>query len=408
MLLDNNNNRAVVDFIRGVGILLVIGFHVVVGMALLLEGDPQPQYIDALPGIMNVFWQALGSELIFLASGFLLSYLLIRELRRDGRISVRDFYVRRGSRIVPMYLIALALYALVIDFELWELAVNLLFVSKWFDAETIIPVGWSLEVLVQAYVILPWVVIGLYRTGRPVLLIVLGILVALSLRAVAQILDPSSYQLLPHEIIAGESPTQTQDDLYYLIWFRLTPFLLGLLLAHIVIHEEARLRTWLSRSWVSASIIAAGIVCIVVSGFLPVHDSAGFIYAWAGEQFWLWFWTLQRLIFAIGCCLLALGLWFGELPAMRPLEWLAQRKLWARLSAGIYSIYLFHPIFLIPSAIVGFRATAVHQLGDVHVLEILAVIALVATMSLLLAMLLLRWVELPAQRWIRKRLGQAP
>ena len=407
MLLDNNNNRAIVDFLRGSGILLVIGFHVVVGMALLLVDDGQAQYIEALPGVMNVFWQALGSELIFLASGFLLSYLLIRELRRNGRISVRDFYVRRGSRIVPMYLIAIAAYALVREFEPWELVLNLLFVSKWFGAETIIPVGWSLEVLVQSYLILPWLVIGFYRSGRPVLLSVVGLALAMSARVIAQLLDPPSYQLLPHEIIAGADPTQTQDDLYYLIWFRFAPFLLGFLLAHFVIHEEERLSRWLAKGWRAALVFVIGIVCIGAGGFLPIHDGASFIYAWTGEEFWLGFWTLQRLVFGIGCCALALSLWFIRLPAIRPLDWLAQRRIWGRLSAGIYSIYLFHPVFLIPSAVIGFRATAVHQLGDVHVLEILAVIALVTAMSLLLAMFLTRFVELPAQRWIRQRLGQA-
>ena len=406
MLLDDNYNRAVVDFLRGTGILLVIGFHVVIGIALLLlETGGQPQYIEALPGIMNVFWQALGSELIFLASGFLLSYLLIRELRRDGRISVRDFYIRRGSRILPMYVIAIALYALIRDFGPLDLLLNFLFVSKWFGAETIIPVGWSLEVLVQAYILLPWVVIGLYRAGRPVLLCLLGLGVAVSLRAIAQILEPSSYELLPSEIIGGADPTQTQDDLYYLIWFRLTPFLLGLLMAHLVIHEETRLRAWFSRGWVTITVVAIGIVLIAGSGFLPVHDGGSFVYAWRDEVVWLWFWTLQRLVFALGCCMLALGLWFSRLPAMRPLEWLSQRRIWGRLSAGIYSIYLFHPVFLIPGAVIGFRATDVDQLGDVHMLEILAVIVLVTIMSLLFAMLLTRFVELPAQRWIRARLG---
>ncbi len=309
MLLDDNNNRAVVDFLRGAGILLVIGFHVVIGMAvLLLESGGQPQYIEALPAVMNVFWQALGSELIFLASGFLLSYLLIRELRNSGRISIRDFYIRRGSRIVPMYLIAIALYALVRDFEPWELIVNLLFVSKWFDAETIIPVGWSLEVLVQAYLLLPWVVMLLYRIGRPVLLCLLGLAIALSLRAAAQMLEPSSYQVLPHELIGGVEPTQTQDDLYYLLWFRLTPFLLGLLLAHLVVHEQERFRRWFSNGWLAVTVVIIGIALIAVSGFLPIQDSASFVYSWTGEAFWLWFWTLQRLVFAMGCCMLAVGL----------------------------------------------------------------------------------------------------
>ena len=225
---------------------------------------------------------------------------------------------------------------------------------------------------------------------------------------IAQLLEPESYQLLPHEIVAGASPTDTQDDLYYLLWFRLTPFLLGLLLAHLVIHEEERFRKWFTSGWVTSAVTAIGLALIVVSGFLPVQDGASFVYAWTGEEFWLGFWSLQRLVFAFGCCMLALGMWFGRLPVLRPLQWLAERRLWGRLATGIYSIYLFHPLFLIPSAVIGFRATAVHQLGDVHVFEILIVIALVTAMSLMLAMLLTRFVELPAQRWIRARLGLLP
>ena len=112
MLLDHNDNRTVVDFIRGFGIVLVVCFHVVVGLSMLLEGEAHERFITTLPSVMNLFWQALGSELIFLASGFLLSYLLIRELHQSGRIAIGDFYGRRASRIVPMYLIGLGTYAL--------------------------------------------------------------------------------------------------------------------------------------------------------------------------------------------------------------------------------------------------------------------------------------------------------
>ncbi len=405
MLLDHDKNRTVVAFIRGLGILLVICFHVVVGLSVLLEGEALENYISTLPGVTNIFWQALGSELIFLASGFLLSYLLIRELRGGGRIAVREFYIRRLSRIVPMYLIGLGAYALVREFEPGELVLNLIFVSKWFDAETIIPVGWSLEVLVQSYMILPWLVILLYKTGKPVLLSVLVIAVSVAVRGLALWLDPVSYQLLPYELIEGTDPTQTQDDLYYLIWFRFTPFMLGFLLAHLVVHEEKRLKLWFAGTWLRSLSIMIGIGLVAVSGFLPIHDRTSTLYQLAGEEFWLWFWTLQRLIFGIGICVLALGLWHADSLMIRPLRWLTERRIWTHLSANIYSVYLFHPIFLIPAAIVGFRATAVHQLGDIHVLEIIAVIVLVTAISLLLARFLTRRAELPAQRWVRRRLG---
>jgi len=117
MLLDEQTNRSVIDGMRAIGIVLVICFHVTIGLATLLEADSMQGYIDTLPSVVNIMWQALGSEIIFLFSGFLLSYLLMRELLHSGGIDVRDFYIRRLSRIIPLYLIALALYSLIRDFS---------------------------------------------------------------------------------------------------------------------------------------------------------------------------------------------------------------------------------------------------------------------------------------------------
>ena len=49
MLLDEQKNRQVIDCMRAIGIILVICFHVVVGVASLLEGADLAQYIAAIP-----------------------------------------------------------------------------------------------------------------------------------------------------------------------------------------------------------------------------------------------------------------------------------------------------------------------------------------------------------------------
>src|SRR5262245_23572181 len=45
----------------------------------------------------------LGVDMFFVLSGFLIVTLLLREKDRTGRISIRDFYVRRTLRIFPIY-----------------------------------------------------------------------------------------------------------------------------------------------------------------------------------------------------------------------------------------------------------------------------------------------------------------
>jgi peptidoglycan/LPS O-acetylase OafA/YrhL len=405
MLLDEQTNRSVIDGMRAIGIVLVICFHVTIGLATLLEADSMQGYIDTLPSVVNIMWQALGSEIIFLFSGFLLSYLLMRELLHSGGIDVRDFYIRRLSRIIPLYLIALALYSLIRDFSPFELLLNLLFVSQIFDATTIVPVGWSLEVLVQSYLLLPFVVLLFLRSSHPIKLCIAAIAAFLAIRYFAFAADPASYTTLIYTLFAGTDTTEIQDKTYYLLVYRTTPFLLGFLAAYLVVHKDTLLRSVFERPGMTPLLLLVSVLTIVGSGFLPVQDPQSRLYAWSNDQFWLWFWTLQRFVFSIGIGLFALCFWYGKSRLIGPLLKVSQWRVWARISRNIYSIYLFHPVFLIPSAALAFRTIEKEQIMPVHLLEVFATIILATIFATLFGGVVTRFVELPAQAWVRKRFG---
>ena len=75
------------DGLRAMAVTVVIVYHL---------------GFESLPG-------DIGVSAFFVLSGFLISWLLLQEIERTGRISFRQFYTRRALRIVPAYYVFLVL-----------------------------------------------------------------------------------------------------------------------------------------------------------------------------------------------------------------------------------------------------------------------------------------------------------
>jgi peptidoglycan/LPS O-acetylase OafA/YrhL len=143
----NGSERSqAIDLLRGVAILLVLGCHFVVA----------PGAAGVL-GPLATFWYRIGwagVDLFFVLSGFLVSGLLFAEFKRNQRVDMGRFLVRRGLKIWPSYFAYLAFLGI---WLLWRqggastLWPNLLHVQNYLGTPRIHT--WSLAVEEHFYLI---------------------------------------------------------------------------------------------------------------------------------------------------------------------------------------------------------------------------------------------------------------
>ena len=171
--------RPEIDGLRAIAVAAVILFHA--GFALFSGGF-------------------VGVDVFFVISGFLITSIIVEELK-TGRFSVVRFYERRARRILPALFTVMAAcvpfaYSLLSPDDLKDFAQSLaaicLFASNvlfwgesgYFDTQAELkPLlhTWSLAVEEQFYVVFPLLLLAVWRLGRGVLLALISAIAVASL-----------------------------------------------------------------------------------------------------------------------------------------------------------------------------------------------------------------------------------
>jgi peptidoglycan/LPS O-acetylase OafA/YrhL len=155
-----NRRLAGLDTLRALAILAVMGFH----LRNVLPESWEP--------VTTFGWT--GVDLFFVLSGYLIGSQLLKPLRAGRKLSLRGFYRNRAYRILPVYLVVLALYLL---WPAWreEASLSPLWQFLTFTENLFVDYAhnqafshvWSLCVEEHFYLLLPMVVLLLAR--RPAL-----------------------------------------------------------------------------------------------------------------------------------------------------------------------------------------------------------------------------------------------
>jgi peptidoglycan/LPS O-acetylase OafA/YrhL len=385
---------ALLDILRAWAITHVILFHVIHGLMRFAPAEDLPRLIADYPWWMNFSWQPLGVDIIFLVSAFLLTRALLSEIGTTGSIDLRRFYVRRVSRIIPLYYIAVLLFALAQGNSTSDIILSLFFVEFLFTGSAIVPVGWSMELMMYVYLALPLVAYGIMRSKRPFVWLACVIIASIAIRFGPLWGQPKiATTLFTHLLDRGDIYPEA-TALYFAPWFRLTPFLIGITLAALV-HLRQDWLVCLNDSAAKRLVLRmTALVLIGFSLFLPVHDATSWIYQATAPAFWTVYWATNASLAALGAALLMIAQFGRPLSPAGP---------WAAISRNIMGIYLFHMPMILIGAIVVFRSDDPTILGTATVWHILGIFLIALLLSLGVAALLNRFVERPTQSFLRRK-----
>src|SRR5437764_3411603 len=146
------------DLLRALAIIVVVVYHAGI------MGFP-------LPGDVHRFgW--VGVDLFFVLSGYLIGGQLLAPLTHGSRIKVGQFFARRALRILPAYLVILAIYFLLPSWReypqmsqpLWKFLLSVQNIGL--HGGTAFSHAWSLAVEDQFYLLLPLILILVSRWPR--------------------------------------------------------------------------------------------------------------------------------------------------------------------------------------------------------------------------------------------------
>jgi peptidoglycan/LPS O-acetylase OafA/YrhL len=361
------------DGLRAVAALLVVLTHVG-----FLTGAVSVGLVGRLLGRGD-----LGVAIFFALSGFLLHRSFLRERAASGRVRVGRYLVRRAARILPAFWVGLAVVALAVRPSPTVLLANATLTQIYLPDALLdgYTQTWSLATEASFYLVLPLVVLALFRWSvRPrVRVTVLAASVLLGVAAAAA----SGLVEVGGEDLAGRwLPTHWPS------------FAVGMVLAELVAQPDHRasrvLRDLATRPGTCLAVAAAAflLATTTVAGPLTLAPLGG----------------LQQAGKAVLGCLVAGGLLVPLLLGSAAHPWArvlgsAPGRYLGRIS---YGVFLWHlPVF-----------EAIYHLTGIDYFSggALALLAVGLPVAVGLAAVSERWLERPVMDWVHRRYGapQAP
>lgn len=224
------------DLLRSIAIVWVMLFHSFVAGGL----GPDFQWLSRFG------W--MGVDIFFVLSGFLIGTQVLRPLQRGEGLAFQAFYARRAWRVLPAFVVVLALYqcfpVLREDPGLepwWVFATFTLNLLIDYGHNTAFSHAWSLCVEEHFYLLFPFIAWWLAR--RPAARRMLTVCAAIALLGLAL----RTGVWLHNDALNPPRPWFI-EDIYYPSWMRLDGLLMGVMLAVLRVYRPDSFQRLQARS----------------------------------------------------------------------------------------------------------------------------------------------------------------
>jgi peptidoglycan/LPS O-acetylase OafA/YrhL len=295
---------------------------------------------------------SLGVDLFFVISGFLMGSILFGEFKPTGKLEVARFYVRRFLRLIPVYIVAMALGLFFLHgvpgMPVWYNAenawANLLYVNNFLPiAQQYMGWCWSLAIEEQFYLLLPACIILFMGLGKGRVRFLVGAMLLPVVIRYAVIHHSGIVQ--PFRFAQGTDPWFAFfDTVYDKPWMRFGGLLAGVTGAFLTCYHEAPLKRFFARTGL---VTAISVGCFLVMAHIIMTGSASTFFddiPYLARELWG---TLFQDVFSLATMFLILAamhcpaLFGGAL--RRLLSWKGFYPI-AQLS---YSVYLAHEMLFL-------------------------------------------------------------
>jgi peptidoglycan/LPS O-acetylase OafA/YrhL len=295
----------------------------------------------------------LGVDAFFVLSGFLITTLLLREFGNAGRVSFRNFYARRGLRLLPL-LFVMAAIGIYMNITMAPgnngrptrqgITAALFYYANWFHIGNaglgFLASTWSLAIEEQFYLIWPLLLIGMIRLGwkhRTLFAVALGGAAASALWRLHLVLAhpaaPNFIDFYLRFTLRGNRKSlavvenSIGDRVYFGSDTRADMILVGCALAIFLVWKGPQLSESVIRALRYGAFVAAAIAMTFI---LKVHYM---------PTNWMWQWGCVVFELSI-VCIIAAVMTSPRAPMARFLSW--RPFVW--IGRRAYGLYLIHAL----------------------------------------------------------------